>query len=371
MFLKALLLKGMVGAAVAVAATGAAVHHAPKVKLALVPLPKSALGPAAASLKQTQNALTFGGAGTGEYSLDYGFSFSGKSGVAAIDTSAARYSSPAAARHALTRARKNESFGTGGLEGITITAKALKLPAVGDKHFAELLTISTNGAATVYEVDEEFADHTEILSATVAASSVKAAKRLAPKLAQKLAARLALARAGKLHGKVPKPPREPAPGPPAGGPDLSTLTLTSADFGTATAQQQGYQPPDFGGASAYTIEWQPAGTYDAADQIVSWCGNANEATWNTALYVAIFSVLTGAAPDQITPVDVTAVGDGATGEIVQVTQSGSTAWYAIIGLSSGDASDVVIAVSQTQIQPTDVQSLAQSAANRLNAGLGG
>lgn len=369
---RAVLGAGVIGAALALSgAASAGQQAAAKVKLALVPLPKAALGSAAKSLTQTRSSWTFGGAGTGEYSLDYGYAFSGKSGVAGIQTSVGGYGTAAGARRGLARARKQEATLSGALVGIAAGVKAVRVPAIGSKHFAELITLRTSGTATVYEVDEEFADHAYILSATVAASSARAAEKLAPVLARKLHARLGLAIAGKLHGTPPKPPRPPAPGPPANGPDLSTLALTAGDFGTATIQQQGYQAPDFVAISEYALSWQPAGTYSAATQILNWCANANEATWSSALYVALFSSLTGASADQITPVDLTAVGDRAEGVIIHATLSSPPSWIALIGLSSGDASDVVIASSQTQLQPSDVQSLAQSAANRLNAGLGG
>ena len=75
---------------------------------------------------------------------------------------------------------------------------------------------------------------------------------------------------------------------------------------------------------------------------------------------------------QFTPVDLTAVGNNASGGVLSVTQTGQpTNYLALVALSSGQASDLILAGSGSQIQASDVVNLAQTAANRLNAGLSG
>jgi hypothetical protein len=375
---------GLLAKSVAVAAlamTGAASaahHHQAGVKLSLVPLQKAQLGHAGASL--TLNAYSgptggIGGGFRGGFALDYGFAYSGAPGVTEIETSVGRYRKAGEARRALAQARKGDGQAPDlSAAGVDLSATAVHVPKIGGRRFAFLVSIGTAGVPTVYELDEEFTDGAYVLGARVAADSAAAAKRLAPVLARKLDKRLRLMLAGRLHGKPPKLPPPPQEGPPKNGTDPATLILTAGDFGTATVQDQGYAPVGPGTLSEYEIDWQPAGQYDSALQIVDWCGNANEAMWNSAIYVAVFTELIQELPgasSQITPVDLTAIGDGARGVIAEVTpSSGPAEWLALIGLSNGQASDFVLAESQSQIQASDVQSLAQAAANRLNAGLG-
>ena len=70
--------------------------------------------------------------------------------------------------------------------------------------------------------------------------------------------------------------------------------------------------------------------------------------------------------------DLSAVGDNATGGIVSIAQPQQpTIYLTVIALSAGQASDLILAGSQSQLQASDVANLAQTAANRLNAGLSG
>jgi hypothetical protein len=81
--------------------------------------------------------------------------------------------------------------------------------------------------------------------------------------------------------------------------------------------------------------------------------------------------LTG-VPGQFTPVDLSAVGHNAYGGVVGVTPPRqSTVYFVIVSLSSGQAADIILAVSESQVQSGDVVNLAQLAANRLDAGLAG
>jgi hypothetical protein len=90
-----------------------------------------------------------------------------------------------------------------------------------------------------------------------------------------------------------------------------------------------------------------------------------------AAYVFAAGLLTG-TPGQFTPVDLSAVGANAYGGIVSMAQKERpTVYFAVFALSAGRAEDVVLASSQSQIQPVDLANLAQATANRLDAGLTG
>ena len=67
-----------------------------------------------------------------------------------------------------------------------------------------------------------------------------------------------------------------------------------------------------------------------------------------------------------TPVDLSAVGDGAVG--VLETEDGKSTAY--VRLTNGQAGESIVAIGNGTLQSSDVQSLAQAAANRLDAGLG-
>ncbi len=56
--------------------------------------------------------------------------------------------------------------------------------------------------------------------------------------------------------------------------------------------------------------------------------------------------------------------------VVGVTHPGqSTVYFVVVSLSSGQAADLIFAVSEAQVQSEDVMNLAQVAANRIDAGL--
>jgi hypothetical protein len=73
---------------------------------------------------------------------------------------------------------------------------------------------------------------------------------------------------------------------------------------------------------------------------------------------------------QVTPVDLSAVGDEAQGEIITISGDGYTRSVAVITLHSGSVADVVFASRRIPIDPSDVAPLAQAAADRLDAALG-
>lgn len=152
--------------------------------------------------------------------------------------------------------------------------------------------------------------------------------------------------------------------------------MTSDFGGPATLGDHMYATPSPPALSTYGINWNPAGTFAELSQIIAWFPTANDATVltrfeETLIAHSLAEGLTGLA-GQFTPVDLGAIGDNASGGIVSVTAPQQPPVYlTVIALSSGQASDLILAVSPSQSQASDVLNLAQTAANRLNAGLGG
>ena len=384
-------------AAVVLVVPAAAAAHVPRVRLAVVSLPKAALGTVGRSLALSRDSgvvdngdaannsvaakpTTFDRLGriTG-YALTYGDRYSGGSGVTEISTGVDEYKTSADARRGLAFWRNDDPKITV-LEpyGLAVTAKALKAASVGKRRFAEGVTFTVPNAAPLAHVDEQFTDGRYVLHVDVAAGSLSAAAGVAAKLARALEHRLRLAETGHLRGKPVKLVPALKAGPPVGGPDLATLALTRPDFGgQATILDQGYGTPSRLSLSEYVRDMQPAGNFAVLSQIIDWFPQANNATVLSRLegtamaYVFTAGFLTGTR-GQFTPVDLSAVGDNAYGGIVSVAHTGlPTVYLVVFTLASGQAMDVVLASSNSQIQAADVVNLAQAVANRLNAGLAG
>jgi hypothetical protein len=365
----------------------ASARTAPRVKLSLVPLRKSSLGPAAHGLALAQDSgvltnsdvpvgFTSAGRLTG-YLLDYGDPYRGGTGVTAIETDVNKYRTAAGAKRGLALGRKGDVTGVASLKeaGLAYTGKALARPKLGGRSFAFLWTSSIVGVDPVSIVDVQWTEGQFVLQVEVAAGSHSAAESVARKLAKRLDERLRLALAGRLHGKPVKLPPKPKAGPPPGGPSLAALALQTSDLGglaTIEAQSYAVDPPAL---SEYELDMQPAGAFDDLSQLIDWWPTTNEAAFISnvefPLAAGELSALAGVSP-QIAPVDVSTVGDAARAEILEFSPSGGpTVDFAVVSLSSGQTTDFILAGSQSAIQTLDVQNLAQAAANRLDGGLAG
>lgn len=392
---KVLLAAALIAAVLVPAASGSSSH---RVKLSLVVLPKAALGAAGRSLAlargsgavsdaDASNNSIAGSAGTffklgrvTGYSLIFGDRYSGRSGITEITTDVDEYRTAADAKRGLAFWRHDDpKFAVLDPYGLPVTEKALKPPNVGTSRFAEATMIAAPSAARLVLVDEQFTAGRYVLQAKVAAASLGTAAAVAGKLARTLEHRLQLAEAGRLRGKPVKLPRPLKAGPPAGGPDLSTLALTTADFGgQATVTAQGYTTPSVPGLSEYLEIMEPAGSFDALQQLIDWYPTANDATvisrFEGALLAYVFDQPIGQVETTgpFTLVDLSSVGDNAYGGTWSVSPQGEPTQYdAVVALSSGRASDIVLFASQSPLQASDVLNLAQLVANRLNAGLSG
>lgn len=393
MRVRALLVASLAGLLLAPAAPASRSHS---VRLAIVALPKSALGSAGRPLKLspdsgvvsnadasssiTANPDTFSKLGrvTG-YALIYGDAYSGRPGVTQISTGVDQYKTAGGAKRGLAFSKQDDPKITV-LEayGLPVAVKALKAANVGTRRFAEGVVITVPNSAPIASVDEQFTEGRYVLKVDVAAGSLSAAGGVAAKLARTLDHRLRRAEAGRLRGKPVKVPQPLKAGPPAGDPDLATLALTTSDFGgQATIAAHGYEGPPFPSLSEYDLDMEPAGDFDDLTQGIEWYPTANDATVASRFegvviaYVFASGIFTG-TPGQFTPVDVSAVGDNAYGGIVSVKQTGQPTFYlAIVTLSASQAADFVIAGGLSQIQPSQVVDLAQTVANRLSVGLSG
>jgi hypothetical protein len=391
MFRRGLIVAALVGTVLVPAALASGAH---RVKLSLLPLPKSTLGAAGKSLPLTHdsgavsNALAASNSTSGTsstfkklgrvtgYDLAYGDPFSGATGVTQIASGVEQYKTSAGAKKGLSFWRKDDAQVTS-LEryGITVALKVLTAPAIGSSRFGYGTTLTLPNIAPIVGVDEQVADGKYVLHVGVSADSLAAASKLASKLLRTLDQRLQLAEKGRLRGKPVKllPPLKA--GPPTGGPDLATLGLTPSDLtGTVTVGDHAYLV-DSAAISAYLLDMNPAGQYHDLTQEIEWYASANKALVITRLEPAIvaseLASLVGATPT-VTPVDLSSVGDDAQGEILQFSVNGQSVYAGIVGLSRGQASDFVVFTSTTSpLQASDVQGVAHTAASHLDAGVTG
>jgi hypothetical protein len=380
-----LLRRGLFVAALAAAilVPTALASRAHRVQLALVPLPKSAIGPpahgfalaydsgavsnaAAASHTADGTPATFKKLGrVGGYALEYGNAFTGAVGVTDIRTGIEQYKTSAGARRALAFWKKEDAkLSALDNPGFTVTSIPVKVPAAasGTSHFAYLTSYSASNIAPVSGIDEQVADGRYVLDVIVTAGTASTAKALAPKLARKLDARFRLARKGRLHAKPVKLPKLTA-GPPPGGPDLSALALRASDLVGKVTVDKGYAA-DPAAVSDYSVFMLPAGQFDALDQEIEWYPVANEAS-----FFADFENAAALAQHGATALDLSGLGDGAQGSVTQGSQLSTGQVF----FSTGHLAEFIFVGNQGAAVGTgDVMSVAQAAANRIDAaGLGG
>ena len=360
------------------AASATRSHH---VRLAVVPLPKSAIGAAAASFPVAYDSGRISNAEAAShspdattktfkklgrldgYALEYGNAFTGDAGVTYVRTAVDRYATAADARRALAFWKK-EDAALSRLDNpsFSVTSVPVKLPrpASGTTHFAYLTSYSASNIVPVSGIDEQIADGRYVLDVIVTAGSASVAEALAPNLAQKLVARFRLERRGRLHAAPVKLPRQKA-GPPPGGPDLSALRFRASDLVGKVTVGRGYVV-DPAAISDYSVFMLPAGQFDVLDQEIEWYPVANEAS-----FYADFANATTLARHGSTALDLSGIGDGAQGSVT----AGASFDTGQVFFSSGRLAEFIFVASQDAIDSKDVLSLAQVAASRIDAaGLG-
>ncbi len=297
------------------------------------------------------------------YGLEYGNAFTGAAGVTAVRTSVEVYKTASDARRALVFWQK-EDAGLGKLNnpGLSVTSLPVEVPAPATRtsHFAYLTSYSAANIAPVSGLDEQVADGPYVLDIIVTAGVADTAEALALQLAQKLDARLRLARKGRLHAKPERLPRQKV-GPPPGGPDLSVLALRKYDLTGKASVSKGYVG-DPAAISDYSVFMLPAGPFEALDQEIEWYPVANEAS-----FFADFENATSLAQKGTTALDLSSLGDGAQGSVTVAKSFGQGQVF----FSSGRLAEFIFMASNGSIHSTDVTSVAQAAASRIDAaGLG-
>lgn len=360
------------------AASASRSHH---LKLALVPLPKSAIGAAAKSFSLAYDSGPVSNANAAAhtpdattktlkklgrvngYALEYGNAFTGAAGITDVHTAVDQYKSASDARRALVFWKKEDArLSALDNPAFSVTSVPVDLPAPAPRtsHFAYLTSYSASNIAPVSGVDEQIADGRYLLDVIVTAGTASAAQSLAPQLAEKLDARFRLARNGHLHAK-PVRLRKQKAGPPAGGPDLSVLALRKSDLVGKVAVSKSYAA-DPAAISDFSVFMLPAGPFEALDQEIEWYPVANEAS-----FFADFENAASLSQRGTTALDLGSVGDGAQGSVTE----GSSFNGGQVFLCSGRLAEFIFVANQDSISSTAVTSVAQIAANRLDAaGLG-
>jgi hypothetical protein len=369
--LNKVLLVAVLAAAVLVPSASASRAHS--VNLALVPLPKPALGSAAHALALAHDSGPVSNdsaashtpdatAGTlkklgrvNGYALEYGNAFTGAPGVTDVHTGIEQYKTSADAKRGLAFWQKEDSkLGALNQPGFAVTNVLVKVPAVGTRRFAYLTSYSASNIAPLSGIDEQVVDGRYVLDVIVTAGSASTAKALAPKLAKKLDARLRLALKGHLHAKPVRLPKLKA-GPPPGGQDLSTLALRASDLvGPATIDKQYVIDP--AANSDYSVIMLPGGPFDILDQEIEWYPAANEAS-----FFADFENASALAQAGTTTLDLSSLGAGAQGSVTE-RSSISTG---LVVFSTGHLAEFIFTAVQGAIDTGDVTSVAQAAASKI------
>jgi hypothetical protein len=390
------LLKAVAAALVvaAVLVPGAFASDPASVKLNLLPLQKAQLGSEAVNLhisrpsggKPNYGSRALEGLGRlGGYQLTYGsFFLADPVGLSYVQTGVDEYRTPGNAKRALPYWKKRTLREIEDLTQLNMTATVapLAISGIAHPHWARIQTFSVTNYGTQYLVTAEFSDGNYVLDVGVQAGSQDLATSYAVSTAKKLDDRLHLWLSGHLQASPVTLPPFPHEGPPASGPDPSTMLLHVDDLGpNAQLSSEGY---DFFPASLSTYSASfdlggPTGyfgySYNYVYQVVSLMPSTNSAAFAAAYQAAesIYYTLDGNesyAYTQVTPVDLSAVGDEAQGEIVTISSDGYTRSQAVVTLHSGAVADVVYERGNTPILASDVQTLAQAAADRLDAALG-
>jgi hypothetical protein len=385
--------KVLLGAALAAAVLvpGAAASTTARVNLALVPLPRSALGAAArhlpiahdsgvvsnseaasnASGQVTAGQLKRAGRVTG-YLLDYGSPFRSSAGIHEIQTEIDRYRSAAEAHKGLSFWRRQElqhpplrSF------GIHFSVKKLQLPGLPQPSWAYAGSVSIKGLKPVSGVDSEIQYGPYLLDISVGAGSNAEASRLVPTIARHLYARLRLALAGRLHASPVAVPPPLQPGPPPHGPKPAALVLKPADLGQGSkVLHKGYGKPrgslDKTALSVYDLTVASQGSFPVLSQEVVVGSSKLEMQYFGAIVLAA-GVGSGKAV-KATPVDLRGVGDNARGEVAQATINGQNLREAAVVLTRGPYLDFLIEVAPSPFSAAAVRKLAGLAVKRLDGG---
>jgi hypothetical protein len=382
-------------AAVVLVPSAATASSRASVKLALLPLPKSALGavgrhlPLArdsgvvsnsdaasnASARVTAKQLKRLGRVSG-YLLDYGSPFGGSAGVHEIQTEIDRYRTAADARKGFAFWRRQElTHPPLGNAGIHFSVKKLQLSGLPKPSWAYAGSVSIKGLKPVSGVDSEIQYGPYLLDISVGAGSNAEASRLVPAIARHFYARFRLALAGRLHASPVAVPPALKAGPPPHGPKPSALVLAPADLGTGSkVLHKGYVKPrgslDQTALSVYDLTIASQGSFPILSQEVVVGSSKLEMQYFGAIVLAAgLGSGTGSGKGvKATPVDLGGVGDNARGELAQATINGQSVREAAVVLTRGPYLDFLVEVAPSAFTAANVRKLAGLAVKRLDGG---
>lgn len=377
----------------------------PQSALALMPLPKSALGAAALSLpldsdsgvqtnskaaknangKVTASQLDKLGRITG-YDLDYndagGHALAVRRGLLQVDTGVELYRSPAAARSGLAFWRKDAtSVGRYRSLGMSIKVKMFRPSGVLAPSFGATAVLKLSGKPPIYGVELGFVTGRLVGEVSVSAADASDRRGYAVSLAKQLATRIRDVLAGRIKGPpVPLPGKTKA-GPPPNGPELSLLTLSPSDLGGGTVTHEGYQlDKDLSPVSEYARTMSPAGPFPVVEEQVALFHSSTEASFTFSLLATLLessnalkvfgssSGITSYRPSRVT------VHGGDEARAVRATvglTGGRTVNEALILIRTGATTQFLFVGSPATvpIPVGQIQGLTAAAASRAAAGL--
>jgi hypothetical protein len=192
--------KVLLGAVLAatVLVPAASASRARSVKLAILPLPKSALGAAADAFSVAHDSGTVSNANAAAhtpdatkatfkklgrltgYALEYGNAFTGAAGVTDVRTSIEQYKTASDARRALAFWKEEDAklskLDNPGFSVATVPVK-IPAPAARTSHFAYLTSYSASNIVPVSGIDEQIADGRYVLDVIVTAGTASTPRR--------------------------------------------------------------------------------------------------------------------------------------------------------------------------------------------------
>jgi hypothetical protein len=409
-------------AAVAVVPAGQAVGRAAaglrtapalptRAQLAIVVLPKRALGPAANGLEIDIGSGFADNAATADATLDpsdtgrqlgragritgYGLSYSilscapflRRSGLVAIESSVDVFTSPRAADAFLTK-QLLDARRLRGKEveyGMLVASRTFAVDRIGDRTVG-LGTTGEIGDWRAYETLVAFRAGALVGAVQVSRADRKSSRALAARLARMLAVRVRLAAAGTLKARpVSVPPYGRKGRAPLGGPDLATMALTRPDLPSgATLTRQGYVD-DRDAIATYEREFDRSSARSGAASVesdVSLFRHAREARANFCGMRSLYGAAqierymrswTGAPSARVEQRPSFRVGNESTGLVLRLPVSrdlpvATRAVLVHVRVERVIGSLIVVGPAAS-LRLADVQPLAAALAKRIRAGL--
>jgi hypothetical protein len=375
-------------------------------QLALMPLPRAALGGAALKLPLDQDSGIVANADAAQnanghvtsaqlvrlgritgYQLDYDDHAGGAllrgHGLLQVTTGVDVYGSADAAHKALAFWKKDELLPTTlGATGLSLALTKVTVSGLGPDGFAYAGVARVKGKPTVYGVDVAFRSGQLLGRISVSAADRDSTVPLASRLTAALLSRIGGVLAGKVKGPPVQLPAKAKAGPPPQGPPLDRLTLRPRDVGGGTVKTQGYRlDKNLSPISEYERDMSPGGGFPFLEEQVALFHSPLEAGYAVSSIGKVLSSpnagkllagLSGVAFSSFHATKVSlGVGDESYGTIARVgLQSGQTIGEAFAEIRIGSTTEALIVGAVVgAITPRALVRLAQAAVKRATAGL--